>query len=104
MLHGTPEVIVTDIDPRFVGKYRQSFTRKLNTKLNMGTAKHPQTDGITEWFNATMQIVLCYYTTESSFDWVSYLPMVAFYYNCYVNEASKHCPFEVSYDLASNSC
>jgi hypothetical protein len=47
-LHGVPKVIVSDRDPRYVGKFWQSFTRKLNTKLNMSTARHPQTDGLTE--------------------------------------------------------
>ncbi len=37
------------------------------------------------------------YTSESGFDWVSHLPMVEFYYGCYINESSKHSPFEVSY-------
>jgi hypothetical protein len=37
------------------------------------------------------------YTSESGFDWTSHLPMVRFYYNCSINEASKHSPFEVSY-------
>jgi hypothetical protein len=44
-----------------------------------------------------MQIVLRCYTKESGFDWVSHLPIVEFYYNCSINEASKHSPFEVTY-------
>ncbi len=96
-LHGVPKVIVSDRDPRFVGNFWQSFMRKLNTKLNMSTARHPQTDGLTERVNETMQILLRCYTTESRFDWVSHLPMVEFYYNCSINESSKHSPFEISY-------
>ncbi len=63
----------------------------------MSTARHPQTYGLTERADETMQILLRCYTTESGFDWVSRLPMVEFYYNCYINESSKHSPFEVSY-------
>ncbi len=96
-LHGVPKVIVSDRDPRFVGKFWQSFMRKLNTKLNMSTARHPQTYGLTKHVNETMQILLRCYTTESGFDWVSHLPMIEFYYNCSLNEASKHSPFEASY-------
>jgi hypothetical protein len=44
-----------------------------------------------------MQTLLRCYTSESGFDWVSHLPMVEFYYNCTINESSKHSPFEVTY-------
>ncbi len=33
-LHGVPKVNVSDIGPKFVGKFWQSFMEKLNTKLN----------------------------------------------------------------------
>jgi transposase InsO family protein len=95
-LHGVPKVIVSDRDPRFFCKFWQSFMRKLNTKLDMSTVRHPQTDGLIERVNETMQILLRCYITESRFDWVSPLPMVEFHYNCSINEASKHSPFYVS--------
>ena len=50
-LHGVPKVIVSDRDPKFVKKLWQSFTRKLNTKLNMNTVRDPRTDGLTERVN-----------------------------------------------------
>ncbi len=31
------------------------------------------------------------------FDWTSHLRMVEFYYNCSINEATSHSPFEVMY-------
>jgi len=45
-LHGIPKVVVSDMDPRIVGKFWQSSMTKLNTNLNMSTARHPQTDGL----------------------------------------------------------
>jgi len=97
-LRCVPKVIVFDRDPRFVGKFWQSFMRKLNKKLNMSTTRHPQTDGLNERANETMQIRwLRFYTAKSKFDWVFRLPMVEFYYNCYINKASKYSPFELSY-------
>ena len=60
-LHVVPKVIASDRDPRFAGKFWQSFMRKLNTKLNMSTARHPRTDGLTERVKETMQSLLrCY--------------------------------------------
>ncbi len=57
-LHGAPKVIVSDKDCKFVGKFWQSFMGKLNTRLNMRTARHPRTDGLSEKVNQTMQTVL----------------------------------------------
>ena len=74
-LHGVPKVIVSDRDPQFIGKLWQSFMGKLHTKLNMSTARHPQTDGLTKRFNEAMQILLRCYTTKSKFDWASHLPV-----------------------------
>jgi hypothetical protein len=96
-LNGVPRVIVSERDPKFVGKFWQTFMGKLNTKLNMSTARHPRTDGLTERVNQTMQTVLRCYCAESGFDWTSHLSMVEFYYNSSINEATSYSPFEVIY-------
>jgi hypothetical protein len=67
-LYGVLKVIVFDRHPRFFGKFRQSFMRKLNTNLNMSTARHPQTDGLIGRVNETMQILMHCYTVEFGFD------------------------------------
>ena len=92
-MYGVPKVIDLDRDPRCVDKFWQTFMRKSNKKLEMSTASHPQTDGLTEQVNEAMQTLLRCYTIEYGFDWVSHLHMVEFYYNCSINEASKHYPF-----------
>jgi hypothetical protein len=61
----------------------------------MSAARHPYTDGLTKRFNETMIILLRCYTPDSGLYWVSHLPMVEFYYNCSIDESSKHSPFEV---------
>jgi hypothetical protein len=70
---------------------------KLNTKLNISTARHPRTNGLTERVNQNMQTLLRCYCAESGFVWTSHLSMVEFYYNCSINEATSHSPFEVKY-------
>jgi len=96
-LHGVPKVIVSDRDPKFVVKFWQSFMGKLNTKLNMSTARHPNINSLTERLNQAMQTLLRCYCAESGFDWTSHLTMVEFYYKCSINEATTHSPFEVVY-------
>jgi hypothetical protein len=97
-LHGVPNVIASDRDPKFVGKFWQSLMGKLNTKLNMSTVRHPRTtNGLTEIVNQTMQTLLRCYCVKSSFDLSSHLSMVEFCYNCSIKEATTHSPFEVMY-------
>ena len=92
-----PKVKFFDRDPKFVGQFWQRFMGRLNTKLNMSTARHPRNDGLTERVNQTMQTPLRCYCSESGFDWTSHLSMVEFYYNCSINEATTHSPFVVMY-------
>jgi len=96
-LHGVPKVIVSDRDPKLVGKFWQSFMGKFNTKLNMSAARHPRTDGLTVRINQTMQTLLGCHCAESGFDWNSHLSMIRFYCNYYINKATTHSPFEVMY-------
>ena len=99
-LNGVPKVIIIDSDPRFVATFWQSLMMKLNTNLNMSTARHPQIDGlITERVNKTIHILFRCITSEYIFNWVSHLPMVELNYKFSINEASKHSLFKVSYGV-----
>ena len=40
-LHGLPEVIISDRDPRFTGKFWESLFHLLSTDLRFSTAYHP---------------------------------------------------------------
>ncbi len=48
IVNGGPKVIIFYRDSKFVGKLWQRFMGKLNTKLNMSTARHPRTGDLTE--------------------------------------------------------
>ena len=67
-LHGIPKIVVSDRDPKFVGKLWQSFMGKLNTKLNMSAARHSRTYDLTERVNQTMQTLMRCHCAESGFD------------------------------------
>ena len=96
-LHGVPQALVSDRDPRFTSDFWQHLWKLLGTRLKMSTARHPQTDGLTERVNQTMQQLLRCYTVESGWDWVQHLPLVEFCYNAAVNESTHHSPFEATY-------
>ena len=48
-LHGLPQLIVCDRDPKFTLKLWHELHRILGTRLLMSKAFHPQMDGATEW-------------------------------------------------------
>jgi hypothetical protein len=52
-LHGLPRVLVCDRDPKFVSGFWQTLWRRLGTRLNMSSSRHPQTDGLTKRVNNT---------------------------------------------------
>ena len=54
-LHGLPEVIISDRDPRFTSKFWQSLFDLLGTDLRFSTAYHPQTDGQSERMIQTLE-------------------------------------------------
>ena len=57
-LHGVPESILSDRDPRFTANFWRAFWSQLGTTLTMSTAYHPQTDGQTERANRTLEEML----------------------------------------------
>jgi len=46
--HGLPEVIISDRDSKFTGKFWRHLFKMCGTKLSMSTAYHPQSDGQTD--------------------------------------------------------
>ena len=57
-LHGLPEVIISDRDPRFTGKFWESLFDLLGTDLRFTTTYHPQTDGQSERMIQTLEYFL----------------------------------------------
>ena len=47
-LYGLPRHITSDCGPQFASKFYKELNRKLNIKLRLSTAYHPQTDGLRE--------------------------------------------------------
>ena len=57
-LHGVPESIVSDRDPRFTSRFWQSLQAALGTQLRMSSAYHPQMDGQSEQIIQSLEDLL----------------------------------------------
>ncbi|KAJ9537987.1 hypothetical protein OSB04_030720 [Centaurea solstitialis] len=73
--HGVPVPVISDRDVRFTSCFWSKFHEELGTKLQFGTAFHPQTDG----------------------SWESHLPLVEFSYNNSFHASIGMPPYEMLY-------
>ena len=58
---GLPGELITDWDPKFLGKFWAELFARLGVKLLYSTAYHPQTDGSSKRTNQTVEIVLRFF-------------------------------------------
>ena len=102
-LHGLPTELVSDRDPRFTSDFWSALFKALGTKLSMSTANHPQTDGITERFNRTLQEMLRAGVNTHQDDWAQLLPLAEFAYNSSVHTTTGFTPFFLNYGFNPDS-
>ncbi|GJY44313.1 putative nucleotidyltransferase, ribonuclease H [Tanacetum coccineum] len=96
-LHGTPALIVSIRDPRFISRFWKGLQNAWGTKLNFSTAFHPQTDGQTKRTIQTLEDMLRSCTLEWTGNWDEYLCLVKFAYNNSWHASIKGAPFELLY-------
>ena len=92
-LHGLPEVIISDRDPRFTSKFWKHLFALLGTDLRFSTAYHPQTDGQSERMIQTLENFLRPYVERQPVEWSQRLTLAEFAANNAVNVATGHSPF-----------
>jgi hypothetical protein len=95
--HGIPKDIVSDRDVRFQSDFWKSFNDKLAIKLNMSTAKHPQTDGQTERANGILEDTLRHFVGPYQTNWDEYLAVAEFAMNNAWSQSTQTTPFMLNY-------
>jgi hypothetical protein len=99
-LHGLPRVLVNDRDPKFVNGFSQTLWRRLGTRMNMCSYRHPEKDGLSERVNNTFQqLLLCSCCYDGS-NWTYMLPQVEVAYNASRALGIEHTPFEANFGLS----
>ena len=96
-LHGIPSSIVSDRDPRFTSRFWEGLQSTLGTKLRLGSAYHPQTDGQTERTIQSLEDLLRACVLEHGGAWDVFLPLVEFTYNNSFHSSIGMAPFEALY-------
>ena len=96
-LHGVPDSILSDRDPRFTAKFWRAYWSQLGTTLTMSTAYHPQTDGQTENANKTLEIVLRARVNFQQTDWDQHLAAAELAVNNAVHASTGFSPFYLNY-------
>jgi hypothetical protein len=96
-LHGVPEAILSDRDPRFTAHFWRAFWSQLGTTLTMSTAYHPQTDGQTERANRTLEEMLRSRVNFQQTDWDEHLSAAELATNNAVNASTGFTPFYLNY-------
>jgi hypothetical protein len=96
-LHGMPERIISDRDPRFTAHFWQALWAGLGTTLSMSTAYHPQTDGQTENANKALEIMLRSVINFEQDDWEDHLPAAELATNNARNATTGLSPFYMFY-------
>ena len=96
-LHGVPESILSDRDPRFTANFWRAFWAQLGTTLTMSTAYHPQTDGQTERANRTLEEMLRSVVNFKQTDWDEHLATAELAINNAKQASTGFTPFRLNY-------
>nr|KYP53289.1 Transposon Ty3-I Gag-Pol polyprotein [Cajanus cajan] len=94
-LHGLSKTIVSDRDVKLLSHFWKTLWSRLETKLLLSTACHPQTDGKTEVVNRYLGTMLRAILKGNKKSWDDYLPHVEFVYNRVVHKTTKMYLFEI---------
>ena len=94
--HGMPDDITSDRAALFTSEFWETFSELVGTKRKISTSFHPQTDGLTERMNATLE---CYWRTFVNFEqnnWADWSDLAEFCWNNSPSPITGISPFEAN--------
>jgi len=93
---GFPAVVSSDQGREFVNGVLDTLLQKSKTEQIVSSAYHPETNGLVERFNQTLQNMLAKVCPDEN-DWDLYLDEVTFSYRSMNQKSTKTSPFQVMF-------
>ena len=95
--HGVPEVLVSDRGANLLSTLMKEVSEVMGMKKVNTTAYHPQTDGLVENFNRSLQAMVAKSVDTFGTDWDEYLPHLLFAYRTRPHDSTGESPFFLLY-------
>jgi hypothetical protein len=95
--YGVPKQLLTDQGTHFMSNVFEAIASRCGVNHITATTYHPQCNGLTERFNATLVDAIGTYVNQQQSDWDDYLPYVTFAYNTAKQSTTQLEPFKLMY-------
>lgn len=90
--YGVPRQIITDQGRQFESALFQELCHLLDIDKTRTSAFHPQSNGLIERFNRTMEDMISKYVATDQRDWDKYLPVLMMAYRSSVHDSTGQSP------------
>lgn len=95
--YGAARHILSDGGTQFLSEIVAAICKVFRVHKQNSTVYHPETDGLIERFNGTIEAALKCYAAEDHDHWNVYLPLIKFTYNTSYHPSIDMTPFEALY-------
>lgn len=95
--HGVPNKVQCDQGREFVNSLNSHLFKSVGVKQIISLAYHPQTNGLIERFNQTLQRALLKMVEKNQKEWENYIDSVLFSYRTSKQASTKYSPFFILY-------
>lgn len=94
---GVPKQLHSDQGKEFESELFHAVCTRLGIEKTRTTPYRPQSDGLVEKFNQTLQVMLSAFVNKCRNDWDNHLPYLLMAYRASVNDSTGVSPFKMMY-------
>lgn len=94
--YGMPRAIVSDRGPQWNSEFFRALCERMNIRLQLSTAYHPQTNGLVERFNEVISAALRHFVAADQRDWDEKLPFIEYAMNSAYDQSTQSTPFRMN--------